>query len=107
MIAKVAAIEENVAKIVVRGYTVQDQTSDTVQSKKRVKHPGWRLAFGALLLFLGIKSLFFPDPNMPIELQYSNLTQKVSGDFVQVVLCLVGIWLILAGANLMRQNRTK
>lgn len=86
---------------------MQDQTTEKVQSKKRVKDPWWRFAIGALLLFVGIKDLFFPDPNMPIELQYSNLTQKISGDLVQVVLCLVGIWLILAGINLIRQNRTK
>jgi uncharacterized membrane protein HdeD (DUF308 family) len=86
---------------------VLDQTTEKTRSKERAKDPGWRLAVGVLLVFLGIRSLFFPDPNMPPELQYSNLTQKISGEFVQVVICLVGIWLVFAGINIIRQNRTK
>jgi uncharacterized membrane protein HdeD (DUF308 family) len=84
-----------------------EQTTKEVQSEKLVKNPWWRFVLGALLLYAGVTSLFFPDPNMPTELQYSNLTQKVSGDFVQVALGLVGIWLILAGINILRKRQAK
>jgi uncharacterized membrane protein HdeD (DUF308 family) len=78
-----------------------------VQIVTRVKNPWWRFILGALLLYAGVKSLFLPDPNIPIELRYSNLTQKVSGEFVQAVLGIVGIWLIFAGINILRKRQTK
>jgi uncharacterized membrane protein HdeD (DUF308 family) len=84
---------------------MQDQTTEKVQSNKRVKDPWWRFALGVLLLYAGVKSLFIPDPNMPIELQYSNLTQKISGDLFQVVVCLVGIWLIIGGIIILRKKQ--
>jgi uncharacterized membrane protein HdeD (DUF308 family) len=84
-----------------------EQTTNEVQSEKRVKNPWWRLAIGVLLLYAGVKSLFVQDPNLPAELQYSNLTQRVSGDIVQVVLCLVGIWLIIAGIQILRKSQSK
>jgi hypothetical protein len=84
-----------------------EQMTNEKRSEKRAKDPMWRFAFGVPLAFLGIKSLFLPNPNIPVELQYSNQTQKVSGEFVQAVLTLIGIWLIYRGITLIRQNRTK
>jgi hypothetical protein len=57
----------------------------------------WKLGVGFPLLFLGIRALFFPDPNLPDALKYSNATEQFSGNLVQIILCIVALWLIVSG----------
>jgi hypothetical protein len=57
----------------------------------------WKLGLGAFLLIGQIKSLLFPDPNLPDALKASNPTQQLGMVAVGVVLCVAGVWLLYSG----------
>jgi uncharacterized membrane protein len=54
----------------------------------------WKLAVGLILIFLAVNSWLAPIRNIPAALQYSNDTQRISGEVTQFLIFLVGIWLI-------------
>jgi uncharacterized membrane protein HdeD (DUF308 family) len=73
---------------------------------QRPKSPGlWKLVLGLILVVGSIRAWIAANPNIPTYLQYSNDTQRFAGIAAQVVIFLLGTWLIGDWAHRIWQQR--
>jgi predicted MFS family arabinose efflux permease len=65
------------------------------EERQRSKRPGvWKLPVGLILVFLAVNGLLANDRDIPSVLQYSNETQRISGEATQLLILLLGVGLI-------------
>jgi len=65
----------------------------------------WKLALGLILFFFAVNGLLASNRDIPPVLQYSNDTQRISGEVTQFLILLLGLWLIASWFRTRWKNR--